>query len=270
MSQNKQKEMSFLGHLEELRWMLVRSTIVVLLLGTVAFFFSDFLFDKILFGPKNPNFVTYQFFCEMATMMGQPDSEICNLKLDFIIQNTSMSGQINLLIWTCILAGFIMGIPFILYEVWKFIKPALYPNEQKNALAFISISSLLFFIGVLFGYFVILPLSVYFFGSFQTSAEISNEFNLDSYIGMIRTTVIACGIVFELPIIIYFLSKLGLVDAQFLRTYRRYALVIILILAAIITPPDILSQIIVAIPILILYEISIFISKAVEKNRKIS
>lgn len=266
MAKNNLKEMSFLDHLEELRWLLVRSTIAILILALGSFFISDFIFEKILFGPKNPDFITYRFFCEVTQFFGFQDNDICKVEMPFIIQNTDMGGQISFLIWTCITTGFILGFPFIIWEVWKFISPALYDNEKKYAKLFIFVSSLLFFLGVLFGYYIITPLSVYFFGSFSASAEIVNEFNLESYTGMIKTSVIACGLLFELPIIIYFLSKLGLITPTFMRKYRKIALVIVLILSAIITPPDVISQVIVAIPIMMLYEISIFISAFVTKR----
>ncbi|RAR46626.1 twin-arginine translocase subunit TatC [Flavobacterium lacus] len=266
MATSSPKEMSFLDHLEELRWLLIRSTAAILILACAAFFISDFIFEHILFGPKDPNFVTYQFFCRVTQFFGVENADICNVKMPFIIQNTNMGGQVSFLIWTCITVGFIAGFPFILWEIWKFIGPALYETEKKYAKAFIIVSSLLFFLGVLFGYYIITPLSVYFFGSFSASSEIVNEFNLESYTSMIKTSSIACGLLFELPILIYFLTKLGLVTPSFLRKYRKYALIIVLILAAIITPPDIISQIIVAIPIMVLYEISILISLLVVKK----
>lgn len=261
----EKKEMSFLDHLEELRWLLVRSSFAIVIVAVVAFFFSDFIFETILFGPKDPSFVTYTFFCELSKAIGV--ESFCVTELPFVIQNTDVEGQVSLLVWTCITVGFILAFPYILWEFWKFISPALYENERKNAKTFIFISSLLFFIGVLFGYYVIVPMSINFFATFSVSAQIKNEFNIQSYIGLIKTSVIACGLFFELPIIIYFLTKLGLVTPKFLRDYRRYAIVIVLILAAIVTPPDVVSQIIVAIPLLLLYEVSIFISSVVVKNQ---
>jgi sec-independent protein translocase protein TatC len=259
-------EMSFLDHLEELRWLLIRSTIAILVFAGGSYFFIDFIYNDILFGPRNPDFVTYQFFCDISNYFGFENSGICNAEMPFIIQNTEMGGQVSFMIWTCITIGFIVGFPFILWEIWKFIRPALYDKEKKNAVLFIVVSSLLFFLGVLFGYFVITPLSVYFFGSFSASAEIVNEFNLASYTGMIKTSVLASGLIFELPILIYFLTKLGLVTPESLRKYRKYTLIIVLILSAIITPPDIISQVIVAIPIMLLYEVSILISGFVVKR----
>lgn len=267
MSKKNLNEMSFLDHLEELRWLLVRSTIAILILATVTFFISDYIFDVIIFGPTRADFVTYRFFCDLSHSLGFADS-ICVTDMPFIIQNTDMEGQVNILVWTCILAGFILGFPYILWELWKFISPALYEKERKHAKLFIFVSSLLFFLGVLFGYFVIVPMSVNFFATFKISDIVKNQFSIASYIGMVKTSVIASGLFFELPIIIYFLTKLGLVTPVFLRKYWKYAVIIILIVAAIVTPPDVVSQTIVAIPMLVIYEVSILISKIVVRNQK--
>ncbi|MBA4277109.1 twin-arginine translocase subunit TatC [Flavobacterium sp.] len=267
MKKKDLKEMSFLDHLEELRWLLVRSTIAILIFATFTFFVSDFIFDVIIFGPKSPDFITYRFFCDLSHQLGFADS-ICVTEMPFIIQNIDVEGQVNILVWTCITAGFILAFPYILLQLWNFISPALYENERKHAKLFIFIASLLFFVGVLFGYFVVVPMSVNFFATFKVSDVVQNQFSFDSYIGMIKTSVIASGLFFELPIIIYFLTKLGLVTPRFLRHYWKYAVVIILIVAAIVTPPDVVSQLIVAIPMLLIYEASIFISSIVYKNQQ--
>jgi sec-independent protein translocase protein TatC len=260
-------EMSFLDHLEELRWVLVRSSAAVVIMACLTYFFSDFIFSTLIFGPTDPSFVTYRFFCEASHYLGFADS-ICITELPFIIQNTEMEGQVNIFVWTCITAGFILAFPYILWQFWKFISPALYERERKNAKVFITVASLLFFLGVLFGYFVIVPMSVNFLATFSVSSVVKNQFNIDSYISMVKTAVIASGLYFELPIILYFLTKLGLVTPTFLRTYRKYAIVIVLIIAAIVTPPDVVSQITVAIPMLIIYEASIWISAIVVRNKK--
>ena len=267
MAKKLKNEMSFLDHLEELRWLLVRSTLAIIVMSTLVYFVSDYIFDTIIFGPANPQFVTYRFFCDVSNYLNFAEN-ICITELPFTIQNTSMEGQVNVFVWTCITAGFILSFPFILWELWKFISPALYQNERKNAKLFISVASLLFFLGVLFGYYVIVPMSINFVATFKVSDIVKNEFNLESYIGMIKTAVIAAGLFFELPIIIYFLTKLGLVTPTFLRNSRKYAIVILLILAAIVTPPDVISQISVAIPMLLIYEASIFISAFVIKREK--
>lgn len=260
--------MSFLDHLEELRWLLVRSTVFILGGGIVAFIFNDFIFNKIIFAPKDPNFITYRFFCKLAQRFNFDDS-FCSKELPFEIQNRTMDGQFSVIIWTCITAGFIISVPFILWEIWKFISPALYQNEKKYAKLFIIISSLLFFLGVAFGFYIITPLSINFLSNIQVSEFVKNQIDINSYIGLVKTTSVACGLVFELPIIIYFLSVMGLVTPQFLREYRKYAIVLILIIAAVITPPDVVSQIIVSIPLLILYEVSIYISKFVQSAKKL-
>ena len=267
MKKKEIKEMSFLDHLEELRWLLVRSTVAVLIFATFTFFVSDYIFDVIIFGPKSPDFITYRFFCDLSHQLGFADS-ICVTEMPFIIQNINVEGQVNILVWTCITAGFILAFPYILLQLWNFISPALYENERKHAKLFIFTASLLFFLGVLFGYFVVVPMSVNFFATFKVSDVVQNQFSFDSYIGMIKTSVIASGLFFELPIIIYFLTKLGLVTPSFLRQYWKYAVVLILIVAAIVTPPDVVSQLIVAIPMLLIYEASIFISSIVYKNQQ--
>lgn len=259
--------MSFLDHLEELRWLLVRSAIAILIGACVAFTFSDFIFDEIIFAPKSGDFITYRFFCELANTYNL-DKSFCIEELPFEIQSRTMDGQFSTHLWTSITVGFILAFPFILWEFWKFISPALYEKERKYAVAFMVSTSILFFIGVLFGYYLITPLSINFLGNYQISEVVKNDIDLASYLSLVKTTALSCGLVFELPIIIYFLSKIGLVTAAFLRNYRRYAYVIILIVAAIVTPPDVVSQVIVTIPLIILYEISILISARMNKASK--
>lgn len=258
-------EMSFLDHLEELRWHLIRSVLAVVVIGIVAFVFSEFVFDVIIFGPKSMDFPTYRMFCNIATSIGV-ESDFCKDELPFTIQSRTMGGQFSADIWTAIWVGFVVGFPYVLWEIWKFISPGLHPNERKHSRGFILIASILFFMGVLFGYYVVAPLSINFLGTYQVSEQVLNEFDIGSYISAVRTSVIACGVLFELPIIIYFLTKVGLVTPEIMKKYRKIALVIVLILSAVITPPDVTSQIIVAIPVLVLYQVSIFISRRVLKR----
>lgn len=262
-------EMSFLDHLEELRWVLVKCSAGILIGAVIAGFFSDFIFQEIIFGPMDGKFITYDFFCQLAQEYDL-DKSFCDTTLNFSVQNTEIEGQLSLLIWTCITAGLIISFPFILYQFWKFISPALYKSEKKNAVKFITISSLLFFLGVGFGYFILTPLSLNFLSNFSVSEFIKNDINVNSYIGTVKTTSLATGLVFELPIIIYFLSQLGIVSPSSLREYRKWAYVIILIVAAIVTPPDVISQVIVTIPLIILYEISIYISAFIYRKNKTS
>lgn len=257
-------DMSFLDHLEELRWHLIRSTIAIFIIAVLAFFFKDFIFDQIIFGPRG-DFFTYRMFCKLSHVFNF-ESDFCSQELPFTIQNRTMAGQFSAHIWTSIWAGVILAFPYIIYELWRFISPGLYENERSVARGFIIIASLLFFMGVAFGYYLIAPLSVNFLGTYTVSKEVANQIDLSSYIAVVRSSVISCGLVFELPIIIYFLAKLGLITPEFMRKYRRHAVILVLLLAAIITPPDVASQIIVAIPIMILYEVSIFISAYVIKK----
>ena len=261
-----EKEMSFLDHLEELRWHLIRSTLAVMILAVVAFIFKGFIFDTIIFGPKQPDFFTYRVFCNISQAMGM--DSFCFEEIPFRIQSRIMAGQFSAHLWTSITAGIVVAFPYILYEFWKFISPGLKENERKNSRGFILIASLLFFLGVLFGYYLITPLSINFLGNYQVSKEVFNDFDLDSYISLVRTSVLASGLIFELPILIYILTKIGLVTPEGLKKYRKISLVIVLVISAVITPPDVVSQIIVAIPILILYEVSIYISKVVVRNQK--
>lgn len=259
-------EMSFLDHLEELRWHLIRSVLAIVIFATIAFIFKDFIFDVLLFGPKKKSFITYRWFCSLSQTLGQ-GSSFCLEELPFRIQSRTVAGQFSAHLWTSVLAGFIISFPYIIYEFWKFVSPGLYEKERKNSRGFIFIASLLFFIGVLFGYYIVTPLSINFLGNYSVSSEIFNDFDLSSYIGLLRASVLASGIIFELPIIIYFLTRVGIVSPEFLKKNRKISLVIVLSLSAIITPPDVVSQIIVSIPILILYEVSIIIAKIVTRNQ---
>ncbi|RZP04988.1 MAG: twin-arginine translocase subunit TatC [Flavobacteriales bacterium] len=261
------KEMSFLDHLEDLRWHLIRSFLSVIILASIAFLAKDFIFNVLIFGPKHSDFPTYKILCEIAQFIGFKDS-FCFTELPFRIQSRTMGGQFSAHVWTSITAGFIIAFPYILNEMWKFISPGLKTNERSSAKGFILKASLLFFIGVLFGYYVVTPLSINFLGTYQVSGEVYNDFDLSSYISLVRASVIASGLIFELPILIYILTKVGIVSPEILKKYRKLSLVIVLILSAIITPPDIASQVIVSVPIIVLYEISIYISKAVIRKQK--
>lgn len=261
-------EMSFLDHLEELRWHLIRATLSIAIAGIIAFIFKRFIFDVIIFGPTHMSFPTYELLCKVSQFFGMTDTTFCADKFPFIIQNRTVAGQFSAHIWTSIYAGFIIAFPYVLYQLWSFISPGLKPNERKNSRGFLIVASFLFFLGVLFGYYIITPLSINFLANYQISDQISNEFDISSVIAIVRSAALASGFVFELPIIIYFLTKVGLVTPQFLKKYRKFALVIILIISAVITPPDIASQVIVAIPILILYQVSIYISAIVVRNQK--
>ena len=262
-----EKEMSFLDHLEELRWHLIRSVLAIVILASIAFLAKDFIFNVLIFGPKQADFPTYKILCKIAQFVGFKDS-FCFTELPFRIQSRTMGGQFSAHIWTSITAGFIVAFPYVLLEMWKFISPGLRLKERSSAKGFIFIASVLFFTGVLFGYYVVTPLSINFLGTYQVSGQVHNDFDLSSYISLVRASVIASGLIFELPILIYILTKVGLVTPNMLKKYRKVSLVAVLIISAIITPPDIASQVIVSVPIIILYEISIFISRAVIRKQE--
>lgn len=264
----QEAEMSFLDHLEALRWHLVRSVTVILIFTTLAFIFKDIVFDKIILAPKYANFPTYRFFCYLSQLFFQNDS-ICIGDLKFNIINISMAGQFTTHVVVSLVAGLVISFPYVLWEVWRFIKPGLYPKERRHANGMVFFSSLLFALGISFGYYVIAPLSVNFLGNYRVSELVQNQISLSSFISTVTTTTFATGIVFQLPIVIYFLSKIGLVTPRLLKAYRKVSYVVILIISAIITPPDVSSQIIVSLPLFLLYEISIYISRAVTKENKI-
>ena len=259
------EEMSFLDHLEILRWHLIRSGIAILLFSILAFIFKEIIFDVVLLAPKDPNFLTYRFLCNISQALGLGDA-LCIKESPFSLMNINMAGQFSAHLLTSFYAGFILAFPYVFWEIWSFVLPALKEKEAKVSRGIVFFSSLLFLTGVIFGYFVIAPLSINFLGSYQVSQTVANQISLTSFISTVTTISLANGIIFELPILVYFLTKIGLLTPEFMRTYRRHAMVITLILSAIITPPDITSQILVSFPLIILYEISIQISKAIVKK----
>lgn len=265
MSEAKE-QMSFLDHLEELRWHIVRGLLAIILLAIAAFIFHNFIFDNIILAPNTPEFFTNAFLAHLADILNTPALAIN--KTSFEIININMAGQFTTHIRVSIVVGLILGFPYIFYEFWKFISPALHDDERKYSGGALFFTSFLFFLGVLFGYFLIVPLSVNFLGHYNVSAMVVNQINLGSYISTVTTISLASGIIFELPIVIYFLSKVGLVEPKGLKTYRRHAVVAIVLLSAIITPPDIFSQILVSLPLLVLYEVGIVISGRVLKKRE--
>jgi len=266
MAESKNDNMSFLEHLEVLRWHLIRSSFALITMALIAFFAKTFLFDVIIFGPKQADFITYEVFCRISREISNTEL-FCLSEMPFKILNTKMAGQFSMHLWVSMVAGFIMAFPYILWEVWRFIKPGLKAGEKNYSRWILFFAGVLFALGILFGYYLIVPLSLQFLGSYSVSAEVTNLIDLLSYISTVSTVTLATGIIFELPIAVYFLAKTGLITAEFMRTYRRHAVVLILVLSAVITPPDIASQILVSVPILILYEIGIKIAKRIEKNQ---
>lgn len=266
------KEMSFLEHLEELRWHIIRSILAIVVMFVVAFFLKNFIFNNIIFAPRNPGFFTNRILCNLGGFLNnhyntQRFTALCINSKPFNLINIQMSGQLTTHFAMAIVAGIILAFPIIIWEFWKFFKPALRANERKNIRGAVLSTSLLFFTGVVFGYYMIFPFSLHFLGTYDISDQIVNQINIRSYIGTLTSIVLASGFIFELPIFAFFLTKIGIITPSFMIEYRRYAIVIIFIIAAIITPPDVFSQTLVAVPLLGLYEISIVISKIVMRNK---
>ncbi len=259
------KEMNFLGHLEALRWHLVRSAIAICVLAVIAFLNKEIIFDGIILAPKNKDFPTYRVLCYLSKRF---NIDMCFDQINFSVINLDISGQFTTHMWIAFMSGFILAFPYFIWELWRFIKPALSDRELGISRGVVFFTSLLFISGLLFGYYVITPLSINFLGNYQVSAEVHNTISLDSYINIVTVMSLSTGLVFELPMIIYFLSKIGFITPQFMRTYRKHAMVVNLILAAVITPsPDVTSQMLVAFPLFALYEISIYVSAMVYKQK---
>lgn len=271
--EQEENEMSFLQHLEALRWHLMRGISAIFIFAILAFFNKSILFDTIIFGPKNSDFVSFQFLCDLSETLHtnfpsfiQTNDALCIGQDIPKLQNISMTGQFTSHIMVSLIAGFILAFPYFFWEIWRFIKPGLQQSEVKHTRGVVLWTSILFMLGVGFGYFIISPLSINFLSTYQISESVLTIPTLRTYITTVTTVILASGLLFELPIVVYFFSKIGLITATFLKRYRKHFLVIALILAAIITPPDLFSQILVCIPLMFLYEVSIFISKRVERK----
>lgn len=259
-------QMSFLEHLEELRWKLVKAIVAILVCAIAAFIFKGFVFDTIILAPKNPEFLTYRVFCKASMALGLDDA-FCFTR-SFQLQNISMSGQFSSHILVSVVAGLIVSFPVVFYQIWSFVLPGLRDTERQVANGVVFFTTLLFLMGILFGYYLIAPLSVQFLGNYRVSEQVDNIITLSSFISTVTTTTLASGIVFQLPIVVYFLAKVGVVTPQLLRAYRKHAIVAVLVLSAIITPPDITSQVLVTLPLIVLYEISIHIARVVVKKSR--
>ena len=266
MAGRTEAEMSFLEHLEVMRWHLLRSIIAVIILGLAAFIFKDIVFDRIILAPKEPAFPTNRWLCQLGEILGL--KRLCINSDPFQLQTVKMAEQFSMHIVVSLVAGIVAGFPYIFYEFWRFIVPALYEKEKKTASGAVFYTSLLFILGVAFGYYIIAPLSVNFLGNYRVSESVISAPTLRSYVQTITSVVLASGIVFQLPILVLFLSKVGLVTPGFLKKYRRHSIILIVTLSAIITPPDIFSQVLVALPLMLLYEIGIVISRRIVRRQE--
>ena len=259
--------MSFLDHLEALRWHLLRSVSAVLIFTVVAFIAKDFVFGVLILGPSKVDFWTYRVLCELGNYAGIP--ALCINELPFTIQSRQMTGQFSMHMTSSLVVGLIASFPYLFYEVWRFISPGLYAKERNAARGAVFFVSFLFLSGALFGYYVLTPMSINFLANYQLDPSIANEFDITSYVSTLSMLVLASAIMFQLPVVVYFLSMSGLVTSKMLKSYRRHSIVVILIVSAIITPPDVISQLLIALPILVLYELGILIAKRFEKQRAV-
>ncbi len=262
----EENEMSFWDHLEELRKHIFRSLAAILVFAIIAFLNKHFIFDTIILAPKDSDFITNRLLCKFGNYISV--ESLCLGDAQMILQNISMSGQFMTHMYISLVVGFIVALPYVLLEFWRFITPALHPDEKKYSKGFVAVGTLLFLTGALFAYFILVPLTLNFFGNYHVSDQVANQIHLNSFISTVVSVTLSVGLVFELPIIIYFLTKVGIVTPQFLKKNRKVMFVIVLTMSAIITPPDIFSQVLVSIPLLLLYEMSIKISKRVYDKRE--
>jgi len=259
-------EMSFIDHLEVLRGHLFRSAFAIAI-GAVLFgVYNKFFVQKVLMGPTHADFPTYKWLCKLSHSIGLGD-QMCMKDIGLKMQSTSVSGQFNMFFTIIFIGGIIVAFPYVFWEFWRFVKPALSKKELTKTRGVIFWVSVLFFLGVLFGYFIIAPYTVNFFANFQLDENIENRWTITSYIDTLVPLILGSGLAFQLPLAMFFLAKVGLMSPDFLRRNRKYALVIVLILAGIITPPDVVSQIICTIPLMLLYEISIWLTAKVKKEK---
>ncbi|RKQ50771.1 Sec-independent protein translocase TatC [Roseivirga pacifica] len=261
----EEKEMTFLDHLEELRWHLVRSVAAIFVFTIAAFLAKSFIWDTVIFGPTKPDFWTYQKLCELAEAVKTPS--LCIGKdIPMDLQNREITGQFTQHILSSFIAGLILAFPYAFWEIWRFIKPGLRGSEAKASRGAVVVVSFLFLSGVLFGYFIVTPLSINFLSNYSLSSSIVNLIDIKSLVSLVVTLALACGLMFQLPVVTYFLSKTGLVTPELMKTYRRHSFVVILVVSAVITPPDVISQVLIAFPLVFLYEVSIVISRRIQKQ----
>ncbi|PLX04945.1 MAG: twin-arginine translocase subunit TatC [Marinilabiliales bacterium] len=261
---SEEKVMTFWDHLDELRKHIIRSIIAIIVLAIVAFMNREFVFDYVILGPSSSEFLTNRLLCKLGDFLSVNALCIDDMKLQII--NINMSGQFLTHMYISIVAGFIFSFPYILWEIWLFVKPAMHENERKYSQGGVFISTILFLMGILFSYYLIVPLTVNFLGTYQVSKEVLNQISLSSYISTVVSVTFAVGVVFELPILVYFLTKIGLLTPMFMKNNRKYMYIILLILSAIITPPDMFSQVLVVVPLIGLYELSIGVSNRIYKK----
>jgi sec-independent protein translocase protein TatC len=260
-------EMTFIEHLEELRWHIIRAVGSILVFAIIAYFNIKTIYREVILAPGKVDFWTYRMFCKLGEKLEVED--LCIKVMNFKLQSLGVGDQFTMGLTSSIIIGLLFAFPYAFWEIWRFIKPGLRPSERRAANGAVFYVTFLFFAGVFFGYFIVTPLALNFLANYTLDETIVNEFAITSYISTVTTLTLACGIAFQLPVVVFVLSKVGILTPKFMREYRRHAIIIILIVSAIITPsPDIYSQLLVAMPLTLLYEISIFVSGKVEKAKR--
>ena len=258
--------MTFLEHLEELRWHIIRSLLAIVVIGIALFLVQGWLFDVVIFGPTHPEFFSYVAICDLSNAIGLGD-RMCFTPPEFRKLAVGFGEPFIISIKVCFISGFIAAFPYIFWEFWRFISPGLYDKERKVTRGVVFICSFLFIMGVLFGYYVIAPFAVNFLAGYNIPG-VENTPTLSSFINYMVMFTAPAGLIFELPIVVYFLSKIGLVTPSLMKQYRRHSIIIILVLAALITPPDVVTQFLIGVPLFFLYEVSILVSRRVERQEK--
>ncbi len=264
----EEKEMTFLDHLEELRWHVIRALLAVVVLMIVAFFNVRWIFDHIIFAPANLDFPTFKYMCQLGQLLGMQDS-LCITELPFKVQSRNMTGQFMMSVTAAFVIGLIVAFPYVVAEFWAFVRPGLETKERKFSKGAVFAVSFLFLLGVFFGYYFLCPMTIWFLATYSISDVIVNEFDITSYVSTTSGLVLGCGLLFQFPVVIYFLSKVGLVTPQLMRKYRKHSIVVILVLSAIITPSaDPFSLTVISLPLYLLFEISIFTSAMVVRRKQ--
>lgn len=269
LQNNPAGEMTFIEHLDALRAHLFRAVVAIAIGGTVIAIYNDFIIRRILLGPTFPNFPTYTYLCKLSNWLGF-GNKFCMKEIKLEMQSTTMTGQFDVFLDVIIIGGIVIAFPYILWEFWKFVRPALSEKEASNSKGVIFWVSFLFFIGIGFGYFILSPYTINFFANFSLASNIVNKPTINSYFNTILPLTLGCGVAFQLPLILYFLAKVGVVSATSLKNFRRYAILIVVVITGIICPPDMFSQIICSIPIVLLYEVGILVCKRVEKKEAVA
>ena len=264
---SEEKEMAFLDHLEELRWHVVRAVAVVFICMIAAFIFVPWIFENIVFAPAKLDFPAFKYMCELGKLTGL--QELCVTELPFKIQSRNMTGQFMMSLTAAFVIGLIVSFPYVVWELWSFVKPGLQTKERKFSKGAVFAVSFLFLLGVGFGYYILSPMTIWFLATYSISPMIVNEFDITSYVSTLASLILGCGLLFQFPMVIYFLSKVGIVTPQLMRKYRKHSIVIILVLGAIITPSgDPFSLTVISLPLYMLFEISIYISSVVVKRKQ--